>query len=124
VDDEESVRAVGAQMAEKIGMKAVLAESGERALEILARSADSIDVVLLDLMMPRLSGAETLARLRTRFPDLPVVLSSGFEGQAAATAADPAGVSGFLEKPYLLEELEAALTNALDRTTDDASRHD
>ncbi len=124
VDDDESVRTVGAQMAEQLGMKAVLAESGERALEILAQSADSIDVVLLDLMMPRLSGAETLARLRIRFPDLPVVLSSGLEGRAAATEADPAGVSGFLDKPYLLEELEAALTNALDRTHDDASGRD
>jgi PAS domain S-box-containing protein len=111
VDDEELVRRAAKQALERYGYAVRTASGGREALDILAQD-DSIEVVVLDLTMPVMNGAETLECIRTMRPELPVVLSSGYN-EADATQRFGGTPAVFLQKPYtvarLTEKVEAAL---------------
>ncbi|MEI6105840.1 MAG: ATP-binding protein [Opitutae bacterium] len=107
VDDEEHIRDATRRLLEGMGCEVVPARDGLEAVELAA--AGSFSVVLLDLMMPRLDGRQTLGLLREDHPGLPVVLCSGYTAQEI-----PAGFEGvFLAKPYTLDQLTEALVTAL-----------
>ncbi len=108
VDDEPLVRSACVRMLERTGANLLVAEDGLRALEVLASC--TVDAVLLDLLMPRLSGEELLAQLRRDRPGLPVVVSSGYSTEAARFAE--AGVP-FIQKPYTPEVLLDVLGRAV-----------
>ncbi len=115
VDDEDGVREVTKRIAQSFGFQVVGACDGQDALEKfdeLARQGQSPCVVLLDLLMPKMDGAEALHALRTRSPDLAVVLMSGYsEPEMVARFADQ-GVVAFLPKPFRMAELQAVLRRA------------
>jgi PAS domain S-box-containing protein len=111
VDDEELVRRAAGRMLERSGCRVVVAENGRRALEVLGERGAEVDLVMLDLTMPELSGEETLAHLRARWPDLPVLLTSGFT--EAARPAGP-GPTAFLQKPFEASQLEGMVRRALE----------
>lgn len=100
VDDEAVVRDVSRRVLERGGYQVRLAESGRRALELLDQVHAEIALVVLDLTMPELSGEETLALLRQRWPDLPVILTSGYSGEADTSRLASRGLAGFIQKPY------------------------
>ncbi|RXK53242.1 response regulator [Oleiharenicola lentus] len=107
VDDEESVRLVGMQTLTVLGVTALGAADGEAAIELLRTHAGPIDLVLLDLTMPGLSGDETLRRLREIRPDLRAIIMSGFsEGEIMQRCAD-LGIAGYLPKPFDVATLTA-----------------
>jgi CheY-like chemotaxis protein len=113
VDDEASVRSVGRMALERAGFEVVLASDGREALQVYRQHADRIDCVLLDLTMPKMSGADTLRELRVIRPDVRVVLSSGFTEQDAVGRLSGAPAQGFIQKPWkpdaLVQAIEAAL---------------
>jgi CheY-like chemotaxis protein len=109
VDDEVIVRTLTARLLADEGFTVFSAENGAVALTQLAAHPE-IELVLLDLTMPVLSGSATLAQIRARFPHVRVVLSSGYD--AASTGAEPRP-DGFLQKPYLAEELIALVRQQL-----------
>jgi two-component system, cell cycle sensor histidine kinase and response regulator CckA len=112
IDDEEIVRSVGASMLESAGYQVVVAEDGQAALEIFSASPDEVDVVLLDLSMPRMDGQETFAALKALRPDLRVVLTSGYNEQEAVDRFTGQGLAGFVQKPYRLADLVRAIEQA------------
>ncbi|MEE2676999.1 MAG: histidine kinase N-terminal 7TM domain-containing protein [Myxococcota bacterium] len=102
VDDEPSVRSVLSKRLQGAGFGVLTASSGEEALTLLEQGeAGSVDLVILDITMPGLSGIETHARLRSAYPGLPVLLSSGYPEEALATLerGDPR-LDAFIQKPY------------------------
>ena len=108
VDDEESIRGATRRLLEGIGCQVVTACDGIEALEQVATEAP-FSLVILDRMMPRMDGRQTLAVLRNDQPALPVILCSGFSEQEIA-----GGWNGvFLAKPYSLDQLKEALQRAL-----------
>jgi signal transduction histidine kinase/ActR/RegA family two-component response regulator len=109
VDDEPVVRSLTARLLEGEGFTVVVAENGAVALRQLAERPD-IEVVLLDLTMPVMSGEVALAQIRWRHPGVRVILTSGFN--AESTAAVPLA-DGFLQKPYSSEELVALVRQQL-----------
>jgi PAS domain S-box-containing protein len=109
VDDEHMVRTHLRDALTMHGYEVLEAEGGKSALELLARSEPSI--VLLDMTMPDLSGAEVLRRIRAQGSLVPVVFSSGYHD--SAFELDPSSFQGFLVKPYRLQELLDALERAL-----------
>ena len=113
VDDEETVREVASAMLEHLGCRVITAEDGARALELFAQHAPEISCVLLDLSMPHMDGRETYTRLRALQPDLRVVLSSGFNEQHAVRRFAHTGLAGFVQKPYQVATLAAAIESAL-----------
>jgi PAS domain S-box-containing protein len=114
VDDDTAVRNLGRTMLEKYGYQVLVAEDGERALEVYRAERERIRLVILDLSMPRLSGRDTLRRLREIDPDVPVVFTSGYSAEAPA-ALEQDQVLGFIPKPYHEQELAHTVRAALDR---------
>ena len=110
VDDELQVREVACRILKRFGCQVVNATSGEDALTLVALQPNDIDIVLLDLSMPGLSGGETLRAIRDRFPSLKVVLMSGFEETHATAQIGDNNVEGFLKKPFSIKELGTAIS--------------
>jgi PAS domain S-box-containing protein len=110
-EDEDGVRDVVARMLERLGYNVVPAEDGVSALERLGEHTGPVAAVLLDLSMPRMGGSEALMHIRERFPDLPVVLMSGYTEQEVASKLieRAGGAVAFLQKPFLPEDLTSAL---------------
>jgi signal transduction histidine kinase/integral membrane sensor domain MASE1/ActR/RegA family two-component response regulator len=111
VDDEESVRSVVTRLLTRMGMFVEQARDGEEALAQLGTPAGrTIDVVLLDVMMPRRGGPATLAEIRARGWTVPVVMASGFSAEAVPESVR---LSAFVQKPFSREVLEEALASVL-----------
>jgi PAS domain S-box-containing protein len=109
VDDEPRVLQFLEKGLTRLGYEVLTAESGRRACEIYSRKSADINCVLLDLIMPGLSGLETYARLKEINPGVRVILSSGYSSGRIRREASEAGSPEFLEKPFSLEELSQAL---------------
>ena len=112
IDDEEGVRAVAEQMFAAFGLKTLVAADGIEGLELFNRHKDDISLVLLDLTMPRMSGEETLGRIRAIAPRLPVILTSGYNESAVTQLGADEYVS-FLQKPFSLAALRKQISRCL-----------
>ncbi|HYT89710.1 MAG TPA: PAS domain S-box protein [Gemmataceae bacterium] len=113
VDDEPLIRQLGSVILQRQGYKVLLASDGLEALEVYREHRDHIDLVILDLTMPRLSGRDTLKRLVEMNPDVRVMFSSGYSSEQV-TASEYRQVLGFIPKPYRADELAAQLWSTLD----------
>ncbi|TVR53137.1 MAG: PAS domain-containing sensor histidine kinase [Puniceicoccaceae bacterium] len=116
IDDEPAVRQVADLALTNAGFEVVLAEDGEKGLRILEETPRDFEVVLLDLTMPKLSGEDVLRRLRDLSPDLPVILMSGFNEQAAIERFVGRGIASFLPKPFTLDSLLEKIRAAMAKT--------
>ncbi len=113
VDDEEAVRNIGGRMLERIGFKAVLAQDGVQAVEIIRKDENEIRAVLLDLTMPNQGGLETLEQIHVLKPKLPIVLCSGYSEEDSISSFEGKGLAGFMQKPYGLDLLKRKLHDIL-----------
>jgi two-component system cell cycle sensor histidine kinase/response regulator CckA len=105
IDDEQIVRSMVKRALEHYGYSVLLAEDGERGLELFRQAADHIQCIVLDMTMPVMSGEETLSRLRALCSDIPVILSSGFNEAEAMRRFEGKGLAGFIQKPYTVSAL-------------------
>ncbi len=113
VDDEPMVRDVAEAILARFGLSAVQAADGDEAVRLFAAEPERFAVVLLDLTMPRLSGAETFRQIRDIKPDARVILMSGYNEQEASGSFAGKGLAGFLEKPFSTQALGAAVEHVL-----------
>ena len=113
VDDEEIIRAVTVSMLDELGYETLVAESGDEALKIFRREGASINVVLLDQVMPGMDGVTVFKELRSIQPGIKVLLASGFSQQEVSERFRGLGLNGFIQKPYALKSLEAELSRVL-----------
>jgi signal transduction histidine kinase/CheY-like chemotaxis protein len=113
VDDEASVRGVATRMLAACGLSSLTASSGEEAVAVLEAHAGGISLVLLDLTMPTMNGEETYRRLRAIDRTVPVLLMSGYSEHEASTHFGGQGTSGFIQKPFRLDELKEAISRVL-----------
>jgi CheY-like chemotaxis protein len=113
VDDEALVRTSLTRVLAHDGHEVVTADSGRAALDVHARERGRIDVVVLDMMMPDLSGTEVFRLLRAAEPGLRVVLSSGYSLESEAQALIDAGGVSVLQKPYTVDEVRRVLAAAV-----------
>jgi len=113
VDDEVAVLAVAERVIQRLGFEVQAVTSGEEGLAMLEELGDAVELVLSDLRMPGMGGAEFLTETRRRWPGLPLVLATGHLDPAHAERL--AALEGLvrLEKPYSITELQAALHQAL-----------
>jgi PAS domain S-box-containing protein len=113
VEDEETVRNTVRRILMALGYSVVLAVDGREGVEIFAKDPERFDLVLLDLTMPHLNGAEVYAEIRRTNLQMPVVLMSGYSEQEAAAHFSSKGLAGFIEKPFDLETLKRVVKTAL-----------
>jgi DNA-binding NtrC family response regulator len=111
VDDEPRQRALLSGFVQSLGCQAVEAASGEEALDYLQQQ--QADMVLLDVRLPGISGMDTLARIRQRDTTKPVLLITAHADLRQAVCAMKGGADDYLSKPVDLDELRAAILDAL-----------
>jgi DNA-binding NtrC family response regulator len=112
-DDEPHIRNLAALVLRQNGFEVLLAEDGAQALDLYRREGRRIDLVILDLSMPNLSGEEAVRQLVALDPDVRVLLSSGaFDADSAVH--DAPEVCGFIAKPYRTTELVRSVREALE----------
>jgi two-component system cell cycle sensor histidine kinase/response regulator CckA len=112
VDDEEPILDVNREILETLGYRVVVAASGSKAVEAFRGGCD-FNLVLLDMIMPGMSGAETFDALRVINPDIKIILVTGysFDGQAAAILEK--GCNGFIQKPFRIADLSRIIRQVL-----------
>ena len=113
VDDEPTVRVLGTLMLRQWGYEVIQAEDGRQALELFAANAGAVRLVLLDLMMPVMDGVETLTEIRRTHPNVPVVVCSGYSGDALPPALGGSPTTTFLRKPYTRRKLRRAIVTVV-----------
>ena len=114
VDDQETIWDFLIEALQKLGYSVLLAEDGEDAVEIYRNNPGEIDLVLLDMVMPRLDGPEAFRRIREIDPQARILLSSGFVSEEDVHELLQAGACGFLPKPHRLPVVCRAIREALD----------
>jgi len=113
VDDEEPVRAVAARMLTSLGFSVETAADGREGVELYRRNPGRYALVLLDLTMPHLDGEEAFRQLRQLHPGVKVLLMSGYNQQEAAGRFTGKGLAGFVQKPFEVERLAAAVRQVI-----------
>jgi two-component system cell cycle sensor histidine kinase/response regulator CckA len=118
VDDEPVVSEIAAHMLNVLGYRVMVAESGQKAVKIYAENRDRIDMVILDMIMPHMSGGETYDKLKHLNPDVKVLLSSGYSINGQATAILNRGCKGFIQKPFNIKELSQKVRDVLEKNSE------
>jgi two-component system, cell cycle sensor histidine kinase and response regulator CckA len=113
VDDNEQIRALARYLLESFGFDVVTVDDGTQALRMVAERANEFSFVLLDLMMPGMSGEEVVNELNRLGAVTPVILSSGYHSHELIRRFQGRGVAAFLQKPYEIEQLRAAAVTAI-----------
>jgi two-component system, cell cycle sensor histidine kinase and response regulator CckA len=112
-DDEEPVREVAEQILQRLGLTVLLAADGQAAVDLFRERGDQIDLVILDLTMPTMDGAEALAAIRSLDPTVRVVIASGYSEQDVASRVPRGALAGMLHKPYSVDQLRSVLSAIL-----------
>ena len=114
VDDEAFVTEIGKDMLESLGYNVLVAGSGASALELYRNNVDKIDMVILDMIMPRMNGAQVFKHLRKINPELKVLLCSGYSLNGDAADMLDQGCNGFIQKPFSVIQLSQKVREILD----------
>jgi len=114
VDDEKVVLDVGRELLKFLGYGVYVADSGQEAIAVYLEKYRAIDLVILDMIMPGISGGETFERLREINPEIRVLLSSGYSLEGQAQQILDRGCDGFLQKPFSLEVISQKVREILD----------
>ena len=115
VDDDDAVRRPLRQALGLCGYTVVEARDGMEALRVVDASLTAVDLVVLDVKMPGMSGWDVLAELRRRVPALPVILTSGYTHEDSSPPSDAPAPDAYLPKPYELGELTTEIRRLLNR---------
>jgi CheY-like chemotaxis protein len=114
VEDEAAVRSSARRLLERHGYTVLEARHGADALRIVEENAHRIDLVLTDLVMPEMGGRELVERLRARHPRLKVLYMSGYSDKAITPDGILPPGTGFVEKPFSVDQLMQRLREILD----------
>ena len=114
VDDQETVWDFLIEALQTLGYSVILAENGLDAVEICRENPGQIDLVILDMIMPKLGGHSTFYQLRELDPNICVLLSSGYVAPSAVQDLLANGADGFLQKPHRIKTLALELRRILD----------
>lgn len=112
-EDEETLRSLGGEILRRLGLEVLTASDGREAVDLFREHRKEIDLVILDLTMPRLDGGEALAEIRRIDPAARVVIASGYSEAAIAERFSGSSLAGVLQKPYTLARLRGLLSRLL-----------
>jgi PAS domain S-box-containing protein len=115
VDDEQIMRDGVSRILSKGGWEVLTADNGQQGLEIVKNQPNQIDVILLDLMMPGMSGMEALDHLRSIDPNLLIIVITGYATVESAVEAMKRGAYDFIPKPFTPDQLRIVVRRALEK---------
>ncbi|MCK4301663.1 MAG: response regulator [candidate division Zixibacteria bacterium] len=116
VDDELLIRDLLYDFFNGQGWQITVAENGEKALEVLREK--KVDLVLTDLRMPEMDGMALTSRVRESYPDMPVVIMTGYPSVESAVAALRSKVADYVTKPFNINELYKTVESHLAQEKD------
>jgi two-component system cell cycle sensor histidine kinase/response regulator CckA len=115
VDDEALVINVGVQLLKKLGYTVLEAQNGREAIKIFMEGNHAIDMVILDMVMPDMSGGEVYDRIKRIDSNVKVLLSSGYSIDGQAAEILKRGCEGFIQKPYSMEDFSKKIREVLSK---------
>lgn len=115
VDDEDTVLDVCEEMLEKMGCRVFVAKSGREAVELYKKHKDEIDIIILDMIMPGISGGEVYDKMKEVNPNIKVLLWSGYSINGMAAEILERGCDDFIQKPFTIEELSRKIREVMDK---------
>jgi len=113
VEDEQNMLNILEQILLQHGYRVLKASDGEKALEIYRCHDQTIDAVLLDIGLPKISGRDVLLEIKNDNPDVKIIVASGYLEPELKAEVDRAGVNHFLHKPYMLDEVVKAVQSVI-----------
>jgi DNA-binding NtrC family response regulator len=114
VDDHETIWDFLIEALQELGYSVLLAENGLDAVEIYENNPHEIDMVLLDMIMPKQGGHQTFFKIRQLDPEAKVLLSSGFVSEEEVQDLINQGAVGFLAKPHRIQDMALEIRRILD----------
>ena len=114
IDDEPIIIEVARDMLEILGYRVLVAQNGQEAIDIYARQKDEIDMVIQDMVMPGMNGADVFQALKGINPNVKVILASGYVMNKQIAAIIEQGCRAFMPKPFRLEDLSIKVREVLD----------
>jgi len=121
IDDESVIRQTAEKILNTCGYDVLLANDGIEGLAIYKREMLNIDLVILDMVMPKLTGKETFIELKKINPEIKVILSSGFKRDEKVEDIMLLGIKEFLQKPFNLQKMALIVKNVLLNITDNSN---
>jgi signal transduction histidine kinase len=121
-EDNDGLREAAREILESLGYTVILASDGEAAVRVFEQAGDTIDLLLLDVVMPKLNGSQAYAQMAAIKPHIPVIFTTGYATESALVAARARENTLLLQKPYgavhLAQKLREALDNKLAKNVD------
>ena len=105
IDDDDLVADICSQILKRSGYDVVVARSGKEAIDVFKENQSGIDMVILDMILPDMSGRDIYDRLKIVNPDLNVLFVSGYDMDAQMEDIMECGCDGFLQKPFNMDTL-------------------
>ncbi len=115
VDDESLIRDMANRMLEMMGCKVCMAEDGLKAVEYYRDHWQDIDVVILDMIMPNMSGVECLHEMRKINPGVKAILTTGYSQESLADKIEQDQIQGFLQKPFRMKDFSEIVASTIAR---------
>ncbi|MEQ8187757.1 MAG: PAS domain S-box protein [Candidatus Eremiobacterota bacterium] len=113
IDDEKTVLSVAEAMLKKLEFSVLTENDSRKTLDIFKNYKEKISLVLLDMTMPYMDGSEVFKQLKSIKPDVKVILTSGYNEQAAINHFTEKELAGFIQKPYTVEELKQVIEKVM-----------
>lgn len=113
IDDEPLILTVGEKLLKRLDYEVMTASNGLEGIEIYKEKKDSIDLVILDMVMPEMTGGDTYEALKRINSDVKVLLSSGYSLNGKAKEILSHGCNGFIQKPFSINQLSQKINNIL-----------
>ena len=115
VDDEETIVTMERKILERLGYRVTSSTDSTKALKEFADHPDKYDLVITDMTMPHMTGDELAQKMMHIKPNLPVILCTGFNERISEEKALEMGITKFVMKPVISDELTSAIRTVLDR---------
>jgi len=115
VDDNETVLEIGRDVLEGLGYRVLVAEDGLAAIEVYSEQQFDIDLLILDVVMPRLGGVEALQSIREINPDVKAMFATGYDKLSALGVRGENSKEKVISKPFAVSELSQIVREILDR---------
>jgi DNA-binding NtrC family response regulator len=113
IEDDVAIKIVLSRALARLGFTTAIAGDGAEALALFSGDPGQFALVLLDFKLPGMPSEDILREIRARRPDLPVVLTSGYDREEAMRRSNGMDVASFLHKPFTVESLATEMRNVL-----------
>ena len=111
IDDEEALRDIVTEVLAMVDIESITASSGVEAIKMVTEHSNQIDIMIIDMYMPDLTGEETYKKLKEFYPNCPVLYISGLDRSEDYKSSDP-NVQ-FLKKPFAVKDLQDAINKLI-----------